>query len=137
MRKIERQAAVGRRARQLRLAVLAARELQPLGSLIQQQCQYLSHLAMRRDEALTMPLGQKACGALALIRRKQLVQRIQLCARQIEGEIPQTSAMLRMPDRSLRELPAPGLYQRLIPEARRGSSTDGAAACGSSVLYTT
>ena len=88
---------------------------------------------MRRNEPRPVALGMETCRPSLLAGRERLVQRVEFLRRQFEEETLQPAAGLRIIGRTSCQLPAGGLDQRLIPEARRGSST-GATRSASSVL---
>ena len=84
-------------------------------------------------------LGRRALPLELDVRDPQSITRMVAAAHahfgrlDIEGECVQGPTAHRPPARPGGQIPADPIGQRLIPDARRGSST-GAAACGSSVL---
>ena len=100
--------------------------LQPLGQDLPQPavCHRISVAVHRREESRRPRL---------LIGRQQRMQAGHFRGREVEGESAQQPAAQRPLARPGRQVPADGFRQRLIPEARRGSST-GVADCGSSDL---
>ena len=118
---------------QVRLAMLGRTELEGLRGNLQPRGQDLPQPAMRHREAVAVQRRQESRRPRLLPGRQQRMQAGYIRSSKVEWKYAQPPATQGSLARPGCQIPADGFRQRLIPEARRGSST-GAAACASSDL---
>ena len=133
MREIEFESAVHALPDQCRLAVFPLRELNRRGRSVEQCGKNLPQARVRHSEPVGMGNGMEARGPRAFGRRQDDCKPVPLRGWHIEREADQAAGGLTCGIRGVGQQPAPLASQRLIPEARRGSSTV-LSGRGSSVL---
>jgi hypothetical protein len=120
---------------QCRLAMIAAAELKALRRGVERRTQHLSQACVRDNETVAMNIRVESRGAATLFVRQQQCQLGTRTVGYIQPKPAQLAAMVRGGIRTGCQQPATAIDQRLVPTARRGSSTGvGLSARCSSVL---
>jgi len=101
---------------------------------LEDRAQQLPQPRVRSDETVAVFDGVETRGPCALFGGQQLRQARVVSVRQVQAEADQATETRTVRIGSCGQLPALQIVQRLMPDARRGSSVTAFSGRGSSVL---